>query len=210
MEAIMGSQHFIDHLTGIADQIRRAATASLANRMEAAIERTATALQERRPLLVCGNGGSASDSMHIAGELVGRFLLERPALKVISLVADAAVVTAWSNDYSYDDVFARQVEAYGESGGVLLGLSTSGNSKNVIAAFEQARRMNMVTIALTGEGGGRLAPLADILLDVPSKSTPRIQEMHICLYHYLCEKIEERVTPEAAGLSSTNRRAAHS
>jgi D-sedoheptulose 7-phosphate isomerase len=148
-------------------------------------------LKKDLPLLICGNGGSASDSMHIAGELVGRFLKERKALNVISLTADSAILTAWANDYSYEDVFARQVEAYGKRGGVLLAISTSGNSKNVIQAVEMAKKYNVKTIALTGEGGGKLSSLVDILLDVPSKHTPRIQEMHIMLYHYICERIEE-------------------
>ena len=103
------------------------------------------------------------------------------------------MLTAWANDYSYDTVFSRQVEAYGEPGGVLLGLSTSGNSRNVVAAFEQARAIGMTTIALTGKGGGKLAGLSDILLDVPSRSTPLIQQAHLCLYHHLCERVETRL-----------------
>lgn len=143
-----------------------------------------------KPLLVCGNGGSAADAMHITGELVGRFLLERRALKAICLSANPAVLTAWANDYSYDTVFSRQVEAYGEPGAVLIGISTSGNSRNVIAAFERGLELGMKTVALTGEGGGRLAPVSDYLFAVPSRSTPLIQQAHLCLYHYLCECIE--------------------
>ena len=150
----------------------------------------ASALGAGKPLLICGNGGSASDAMHITGELVGRFLLERKALKAICLSANPVVLTAWANDYSYDTVFSRQVEAYGEPGAAILGISTSGNSKNVIEAFKQARSMGMTTVALTGEGGGKLAPLCDYLFAVPSTSTPLIQQVHICLYHYLCEAIE--------------------
>jgi D-sedoheptulose 7-phosphate isomerase len=161
---------------------------------ERAIEVIANALSINKPLLVCGNGGSASDAMHITGELVGRFLQERRALNCICLAANPSVLTAWSNDYSYDTVFSRQVEAYGVTGGVLLGISTSGNSKNVIEAFNLAREMGVVTIALTGEGGGKLATLTDILIDVPLRSTPLIQQVHICLYHYICEKVEERLS----------------
>lgn len=157
-----------------------------------AVDLTAAALAAGKPLLVCGNGGSAADAQHIAGELVGRFLKERKALNVRALSADTSILTAWANDYSYETVFSRQVEAYGTAGGVLLAISTSGNSKNVLAAAEQARAMSMSVIGLTGEGGGRLAPLCDVLLDVPSRSTPRIQEMHLMLYHYLCEAIEAR------------------
>ncbi|HYG88454.1 MAG TPA: SIS domain-containing protein [Azospirillum sp.] len=161
--------------------------------MEDAVARIVAALGAGRPLLVCGNGGSASDAQHITGELVGRFLKERRGLKAICLSSNAAVLTAWANDYSYESVFARQVEAYAEDGGVLLGLSTSGNSPNVVAAFEAARRHGMSTVALTGEGGGRLAGLSDVLLAVPSRHTPLIQQVHICLYHYLCEEIEARL-----------------
>lgn len=156
-----------------------------------AVHTLTTALDSGKPVLVCGNGGSASDALHITGELVGRFLLERKAFNVICLSANPSVLTAWANDYSFDTVFARQVEAYGQPGAALLGISTSGNSRNVVSAFEQARSMGMKTIALTGEGGGKLAPLSDHLFAVPSRSTPLIQQVHICLYHYLCQQVEE-------------------
>lgn len=161
--------------------------------MNAAIDSVVDALSGGKPLLVCGNGGSAADAMHITCELVGRFLEKRRALRAICLSGNPAVLTAWSNDYSFDTVYARQVEAYGGKGAVLLGISTSGTSPNVVAAFRQARSMNMRTIALTGEGGGALAPLADHLLAVPSRHTPLIQQAHLCLYHYLCMQIEERM-----------------
>ena len=161
--------------------------------MNAVVGVVVRALAAGKPLLVCGNGGSASDAMHITGELVGRFLLDRKALKAICLTSNPAVLTAWANDKGYDTVFARQTEAYGEPGAVILGISTSGNSENVIHAFRQARSMGMSTIALTGEGGGRLASLSDYLFAVPSRSTPLIQQAHVCLYHYLCEAIERRL-----------------
>jgi D-sedoheptulose 7-phosphate isomerase len=167
-------------------------------RMNAVVEVVARALAAGKPLLVCGNGGSAADAMHITGELVGRFLIERRALKAICLADNPAVLTAWSNDYSYETVFSRQVEAYGEPGAVLLGISTSGNSANVVAAFEVARTLGVLTIALTGEGGGRLAAVSDHLLAVPSRNTPLIQQLHICLYHYLCAAIEKRLAVAAA------------
>ncbi|MBF0375318.1 MAG: SIS domain-containing protein [Alphaproteobacteria bacterium] len=177
-----------------ARDVIEATIAALPERVvEAAVDAIVDALAEGKPLLVCGNGGSASDALHITGELVGRFLLERRALKAICLNDNVAVLTAWSNDYDYDSVFARQVEAYGEPGGVLLGLSTSGNSRNVMAAFDKARAQGMVTIALTGEGGGKLAALSDHLLAVPSRATPLIQQVHLCLYHYMCERIEKRL-----------------
>lgn len=162
-------------------------------RAEEAIDTIVSAFSSGKPVLVCGNGGSASDAMHIAGELVGRFLKERKALNCICLSSNPTVLTAWSNDYSYDTVFSRQVEAYGVQGGIVLGISTSGNSRNVVEAFRVAKNMGMITIALTGEGGGKMAELANILVDVPSRSTPMIQQVHICLYHHICEQVEARL-----------------
>jgi D-sedoheptulose 7-phosphate isomerase len=164
-------------------------------RVEQAIMAILTALEADKAFLICGNGGSASDASHIAGELVGRFLKERRALKAIALSADSSILTAWGNDYSYDDVFARQVHAYGEPGGVLLAISTSGRSKNVVAAVTAAKTKGMSVIGLTGKGGGHLAPMVDILLDVPSSATPLIQQAHMCLYHYLCAEVEARLLP---------------
>lgn len=161
--------------------------------LDRAVDLTAAALTEGLPVLVCGNGGSASDAMHIAGELVGRFRRERRGLNVVALSANPAVLTAWANDYDYETVFSRQVEAHGRQGGVFIGISTSGNSKNVIAALHVAREMGMATVGLTGQGGGAMAELCDVLLDVPSRVTPHIQEAHICLYHLLCDRVEERV-----------------
>jgi D-sedoheptulose 7-phosphate isomerase len=158
--------------------------------VSSAVDTVVGSLRAGKALLVCGNGGSAADAMHITGELVGRFLLERKALNAICLASNTAVLTAWANDYTYEEVFSRQVEAYGQAGGVLIGLSTSGNSANVIAAFKQAHAAGMKTIGLTGEGGGKLGPLSDYLFAVPSRSTPLIQQAHICLYHYLCQAIE--------------------
>jgi D-sedoheptulose 7-phosphate isomerase len=173
----------------LADARRHPGTESV----ETAIDIIVQALKAGKPLLVCGNGGSASDAMHITGELVGRFLKERRAINCICLSSNPAVLTAWSNDYSYDTVFSRQVEAYGVSGGVILGISTSGNSKNVVEAFRVARDLGMKTIAMTGEGGGKMAAISDVLMDVPSRATPLIQQVHICLYHYICEKVERQL-----------------
>lgn len=182
-----------DYLTESSAVLSAAAEAIDQDIMEGAVDAILAALKAGKPFLVCGNGGSASDAMHITGELVGRFLKERRALRTICLSDNPAVLTAWSNDYSYETVFSRQVEAYGEPGAVILGLSTSGGSKNVIAAFQQARKMGMKTIALTGEGGGELGRHADYLLAAPSRCTPLIQQVHICLYHYLCGQVEERI-----------------
>ena len=159
--------------------------------MDGAVAAVVGALRADRPVLVCGNGGSAADAQHITAELVGRFLRERRGLRVICLADNAPVLTAWANDYAYETVFSRQVEAYGLPGGVLIGISTSGNSPNVVRALEAARAGGLATIALTGEGGGRLAPLADHLLAVPSRRTPLIQQVHLCLYHHLCERVEQ-------------------
>lgn len=172
--------------------IEQTATHIGQQRFDAAVEIVVAAINQRRAVLICGNGGSASDAMHITGEFVGRFLKERRPFKAICLSSNPAVITAWSNDYSYDTIFSRQVEAYAEPGGVLIGLSTSGNSQNVLAAFEAARKLGMKTISLTGHGGGKLAAVSDVLFDVPSRSTPLIQQAHICIYHLLCEMAEEQ------------------
>ena len=158
--------------------------------MADAIDHIVTALSARKPLLICGNGGSAADAMHIAGELVGRFRRERIGLKAIALGTDAAVSTALSNDYAFDSVFARQVEALGEPGGVVWGISTGGNSENVVRALTTGRKMGMSGIALTGTSGGRVSAAADIVIAVPSADTPRIQEIHTLVYHHICEQVE--------------------
>jgi len=181
---------FSDYLRQSAALLQVASEAGLEAPCNAAVGAIVRAFRSEKPLLVCGNGGSASDAMHIAGELVGRYLKERPALRCICLSDNAAVLTAWSNDYSYDTVFARQVEAYGQEGGVFWGLSTSGNSKNVIEAAKAARAKGMTVIALTGQGGGKLAAHADILIAAPSAKTPMIQQVHICAYHHICEQVE--------------------
>ena len=181
------------YLTEASELLVQTAEGDLEKPVTAAIEVLVRVISEGKPVLVCGNGGSAADAMHIAGELVGRYLLNRPAYKVISLGSDPAVTTAWSNDFDYESLFARQVEGLGESGGALWCLSTSGNSKNVVNAAATAKDRGMTTIAFTGRGGGRLAN-SDILVAVPSESTARIQEVHTCLYHYVCEQVEYRLT----------------
>lgn len=182
-----------DYLTQSADLIRATVAHVPAAKMERALELCIAALKGGVPILVCGNGGSASDAMHITGELVGRFLKERKALNCICLSDNPATLTAWANDIGYDSIFSRQVEAYGGKGGVLIAISTSGNSPNVVQAAEKAKQMGLSVIGLTGQGGGKLAPYCDVLLDAPSKHTPLVQQVHICLYHYLCEYIESRM-----------------
>jgi len=147
-------------------------------------------------LLVMGNGGSAADSQHITGELVGRFKKERKALSAIALSTDTSILTALGNDYGYDLIFARQVEAHAKPQDVLLGISTSGNSKNVIQAFRKGKEIGTYNISLTGEGGGKLKDLSDICLDVPSRDTPRIQEAHELIYHIVCDLVEKKLFGE--------------
>jgi D-sedoheptulose 7-phosphate isomerase len=143
--------------------------------------------------LAFGNGGSAAEAQHFVAELVNKFLKTRPALPAVALTADASVLTSIANDISFEAVFRRQVEALGDGGDIALGLSTSGRSANVVEGLAAARAKGLVTIGLTGSGAA-LAPLADILLDVPSASTPRIQEIHLYLLHALAEDIETRLT----------------
>ena len=139
----------------------------------------------------CGNGGSASDSQHLAGELVGRFLDDRRPLKSIALTADSAVMTCIINDFGYEQVFARQIKALGSKEDVLVGISTSGNSKNIIEAFKQANQKDIVTIGLLGKKGGNASNIVKHSVIVPSESTARIQEMHILIGHIICDLIEE-------------------
>lgn len=151
----------------------------------------AAALKAGGKVLAFGNGGSAADAQHLAGELVGRYLVDRRALPAIALVTDPSIVTAVGNDLGFEEIFRRQVQAHGRPGDVAIGLSTSGRSKNVLAAVEWARAHGLVTVGLTGGGGGDLARLVDHLIDVPSHETPRIQEVHGLVVHLLCQIVEE-------------------
>lgn len=154
-------------------------------------ERCKEALKSGNKVLFCGNGGSAADAQHLAAELIGRFQKERRSLASVALTTDTSILTAVANDYGYDEVFARQVEGLGRSGDVLIGISTSGNSANVVKAALKARDTGMHTIAFTGEGGGKLKDICDVTFAVPSKVTARIQEMHIMVGHIICELVEE-------------------
>ena len=145
-------------------------------------------------LLTFGNGGSATDAQHLAAELVGRFERERRGLAAVALTNDMSVLTSVANDYSFDRVFARQVEALGRAGDVAFGISTSGNSRNVLAALEHARSAGLTTIALTGRDGGVVGKAVDIHINVASESTPRVQEVHRTLLHALCDLVERAVT----------------
>jgi len=179
-----------EYLVAGARLLEDSAEAGLEKPLEHVLEALVAALGNKRAVLLCGNGGSAADAMHIAGELMGRFLVSRPPYKVVALGTDPAVTTAWSNDFGYEGIFARQVEGLGEKGGVLWALSTSGNSENIIQAIEAAKRKEMKTVVFTGQNPGRAAS-ADIVVTVPSLSTPRVQEIHTFLYHYVCGELEQ-------------------
>ncbi len=147
-------------------------------------------------VLLCGNGGSAADAQHIAAELSGRFYYDRPPLSAEALHTNSSFVTAVANDYSYEDIYSRAVQASGKKGDVLIGISTSGNSENIIRAMKTARDMGLQTIGFTGESGGKMVDVSDYLIAVPSTDTPRIQESHILIGHIICELVETALFPK--------------
>ncbi len=161
--------------------------------LEDVAHRISAAFNRGHKVMFMGNGGSAADSQHLAAEFTGRYLLERRALPAMALSANTSAITAIGNDSSFDFVFARQIEALGLPGDVAIGLSTSGNSRNVLLAMEAARERRITTVALTGQSGGLLKDLVDICLRIPSVETPRIQECHIMLGHIVCEIVEQEV-----------------
>jgi D-sedoheptulose 7-phosphate isomerase len=146
-------------------------------------------------VLFCGNGGSAADAQHLAAEFSGRFYIDRDALPAEALHCNTSYLTAVANDYSYNEIYARLIKGIGNKGDVLIGLSTSGNSKNIVRAFEVAKQKGMLTIGMTGSTGGTMKEFSDYLLNVPSTDTPRIQESHILLGHIICQLVEEKVFP---------------
>ena len=148
-------------------------------------------------LLICGNGGSAADAQHLAAEFVNRFMIERPPLPAVALSTDTSIITSIGNDYTFDQIFSKQIKAIGKEGDVLLAISTSGDSKNVILAVKVARDMGIKTIGLTGKGGGKMAKMVDILLNVDSDVTARIQEVHITAGHIICELVDHILFQEA-------------
>jgi len=149
--------------------------------------------QGDRKTILAGNGGSAADAQHIAAELVGRYGFDRPSIPSLALTTDTSNLTAIGNDYGYDYIFSRQLEGMGQNGDIFIGISTSGNSVNVINAFKSAKKKGITTIALVGRDGGKMAKMADYALVVPSDSTPRIQESHILIGHILCDIIEKEI-----------------
>jgi D-sedoheptulose 7-phosphate isomerase len=157
------------------------------------VQLIAQAFREGKKVILFGNGGSAMDASHIAAEFVNRFLMERPPLPAIALNTDAAVLTSISNDYDFTQVFSKQLSALGHEGDVVIGISTSGNSPNVIKAIDVAKKNGMKTVILTGGTGGKLANMADYTFIVPTKATPRIQETHITLGHAICQMVDEEL-----------------
>ena len=150
------------------------------------------ALKKGNYIYFCGNGGSAADAQHLAAELSGRFYTNRHALRAEALHCNTSYLTAVANDYSFDMIYARLIEGIGDAGDILVGLSTSGNSENIIKAFDVARSKNMITIGFTGETGGRMKTISDYLINIPSTDTPRIQESHILIGHVVCQLVEEK------------------
>ncbi|MBN2728209.1 MAG: D-sedoheptulose 7-phosphate isomerase [Bacteroidales bacterium] len=165
----------------------------LLKRIENAANIIIDAYKSGNRFLLCGNGGSAADAQHIAAELSGRYLIDRPPLDAEALSVNTSYITAVSNDYGYNEIFSRLLEAQGKEGDVLLAISTSGNSSNILMAIDTAKDKKMSIIALTGASGGKMKDKADILLNVPSTDTPRIQESHILIGHVICELIESKL-----------------
>lgn len=156
-----------------------------------------TALRSGNRVLWCGNGGSAADAQHLAAELSGRFYYDRPPLNSEALHCNTSYLTAVANDYGYELIYSRMIDGACKKGDVLVGISTSGNSKNILNAFRKARELGVITVAMTGKTGGEMRQVADYLLNVPSMDTPRIQESHIMLGHIICEIVEAQMFPKA-------------
>lgn len=182
------SAHFVESIA-----VKQEALKHLPQQVAKAVVAMADCLQSGGKILACGNGGSAADAQHFAAELLGRFERERPELAAIALTTDSSILTAIANDYHYDEIFSKQVRGLGKKSDILLAISTSGNSKNVIAAIHAAKKIGMHVIALTGNGGGKIAGLlaeSDIHLCAPSNRTARIQETHLVLLHGLCDGVD--------------------
>ena len=174
---------------------KRATLDACGGAIAAAAERLIECFRDGHKLLAFGNGGSASDAQHMCAELAGRYVRERPALPALALTANTSDLTAIGNDYGYDRVFARLIEAHGSAGDVAIAISTSGNSRNVLEAVAVARQRGLTTIGLCGRGGGKLAGSVDVPIVVPSENTARIQETHIAIIHVLCELVDDALFP---------------
>lgn len=153
--------------------------------------------QQKGKVLFAGNGGSAADAQHLAAELSGRYYYDRPPLSSEALHVNTSYLTAVANDYSYEEVYARLIKAVGNEGDILIGLSTSGNSKNVVNALIQAKKQGVITVGFTGLGGGKMKEHCDVLIEIPSKDTPRIQECHMLIGHAVCEIVEQKLFPQS-------------
>jgi D-sedoheptulose 7-phosphate isomerase len=187
-----------DYIAAQIEESQSVMSAMLANKniyaaMEAAVDACVNCLQNGGKILLAGNGGSAADAQHIAGELVSRFAFDRPGLPAIALTTDTSILTAIGNDYGYEKLFARQVQAHGNKGDIFIGYTTSGKSPNILHAFEEARSHGLGCIGLTGNRGGPMRGLCDYLLEVPSCDTPKIQEGHLVLGHILCGLVENAI-----------------
>lgn len=165
--------------------------ASLMEKIKKACEVTIAAYEKRKKVLAAGNGGSAADAQHIVAEFVSRFYFDRPGLPAIAITTDTSILTAIGNDYGYENLFSRQIEANGNPGDIFLAISTSGNSKNILKGIEAAKEKGIYIIGLTGQSGGKMKDVCDLCLNVPSNETPRIQESHILIGHIICAAVEE-------------------
>ena len=167
----------------------------LVSKIDNAVEIITIAFNSGKKVLFCGNGGSAADAQHLAAEFSGRFYKNRPALPAEALHCNTSYLTAVANDYSFNEIYSRLIEGIGNNGDILIGLSTSGNSANIIKAFKAAHKNEMITIGLTGETGGEMKSFCNILINLPSTDTPRIQESHILVGHIICQLVEEAIFP---------------
>ena len=192
----MTEQEKIKSLFEASIATKQAALNSMTDAIAAAIERLITSIQNGNKVLSCGNGGSAADAQHFSSELINRFHQDRASIPAIALTTDSSTITSIANDYHFNEVFARQISSLGQADDILLAISTSGNSANVVRAIEEAQQRGMHVIALTGSDGGKMADTIkanDIELRVPSDSTARIQEVHLLLIHILCARIDNRI-----------------
>jgi D-sedoheptulose 7-phosphate isomerase len=189
----------ISHLIRASIQVKEdlLADANMLERIQSAADLVIQSLRNEGKIWFCGNGGSAADAQHIAAELSGRFYHDRDPLPAEALHVNTSYLTAVANDYSYDVVYARLLKGVGKKGDVLFGISTSGNSKNIVRAIEVAKEKGIIVIGMTGEKGGQMREICDVLLNVPSNDTPRIQECHILLGHIICQLVEESIFPQA-------------
>ena len=184
---------FAQRTDQVLDAFRKLSAGPASSAIESTIAKVVTCFNAGGKLLILGNGGSAADAQHFAGELIGRFYFDRAPLPAVALSTDTSVITCVANDYSFDDIFSRQVRALATAQDIVFGISTSGNSENVYRAFVAAREARASTVLLTGARSGRIEGISDIVIAVPSSDTPRIQEMHLFVEHFICENVESQM-----------------